>query len=808
MGRIVKRWLIALGILVAAAPFWVALWIAFDEGGKLIDEPEPPPPAAPPKPRRRVEVPVAKTPAELLLDASKHNPPAPPSPARLGVLELHVIPKKVDGGAIRLTALLPTGERLGTLTPDGKGFSRFESLPHDVPLVVRVEAPGHLTGYCCDVLLEPGRVARKLIELAPSPVVRIRVVESPKGSRVNGARVELWRGAEVVGSGTTDSKGAVSMTLPVVGVFRVHVEADGLAASTDTTIDVWPAENPIEREVGLIAGGSVEVAVLSASGTPAPGVDVWLVGEANTPPLVRTDERGIAVFPRMRPGLKLKAIARASDGSVASAEVTTESGPPQRVPVLLGKPGPLVGDVVDVGGGAIAGAEVEVRIRPLSEPVTVTSDATGRFETPPLPSGLAEVTVRVEGFADWHSPGVVVIDPATGGKVRARLSRPPVGTAFVTVKNDSGRPLADALVKLYPSRRSERTDKDGTCRFDGLPAGVEQSVFVRCRGHRARAATDGDVILPRADVAASAEIVMSPVADPPAEPGPCSIKGVLQWPDRRPLQGALVEAGPWCTATAADGSFLLEGVKPTKPGEPVEFRVSMVPWPLERIRFLVDVEASGVLDFGTVLLRTQPYAEIRLDGWRDTGRQTRSIAFWLSTNHEDTFLGRTTGRFEPVACVSYDGTWLHLPPPDDWRRDGRGVVFLAHPTARGLVTCVDGWTLRPNAAAQLRPMAHSEPGDLDVSAVMADRTKEPITFRQLTCDTMFDPRSIHVPTGDDQPLIDPFASLVGFRTFTLDKVTTKARIEDMAPGRWRVHCGRDLSGEVNVPEESRVRLGK
>jgi hypothetical protein len=535
---------------------------------------------------------------------------------------------------------------------------------------------------------------------------------------------------------------------------------------------------------------------------------VWLVGDANSPPSATTDKSGIAVFSGVRPGLELRAIARAGDGSVASVAVTTNPGAPQRVALLLGQPGPLAGDVVDQGGSAIVGAEVEVRVRPLGEPVTVTSDDTGRFETPPLPSGLAEVTVRRDGFAEWRSPGVVVIDPAVGGKVRARLTRLPVGTAYVTVKDESGRPLDGAVVKLRPSGRTARTAADGTCRFEDLPAGVEQDVLARLRGFRMRVPTitNPPVVRPRADVAESTEVVLAAVADPPPEPGPCSIKGVLLRPGGRPLQGALVEAGPWCTATAADGSFVLDGVSSTTAGEPLEFRVSGLPWPLERIRFFVDVDRSGVVDFGAVTLATRPYAAIDVPGRRWKKGDSDVSVFWLSTNHADTFLGQATGRFEPVACVSYDGRWLHVPPADDWRADGRGEVFVAYPTERGLVTATAAWTLRPSAADVLRPRPRSRPGRLDVSGGSGDRGA-PLVFRQVACDTMFDPRSIHVPTGDEQALIDPFASLASLRTFELANSSWKAALDELAPGRWRIQCGR-ASGEANVPEDSRVQLAR
>jgi hypothetical protein len=825
--RRVRRALVVLGILCALALLVVTAFLAVD-----VDEPRPvdvspptptvEPPPAPAPPQRAVKPPTAETPKP----SRRRTPPVkPPALGRLFV-DFSPAPSSDDSASRRATVLLPTGEELATDAAAGVNQACiFEGLPTDVPLVVRVDARGFLTGLCCDVVLLAGTTTVKRVDLIPAPTVAVRVVEMPRRRRMSGVRVELRRGGDVFAAGATDVDGLALMRVAGVGQFRVRLEAAGFPTPPEGVIDVWAGDDFVETELEMRAGGTVEVVVVTSSGAQARGVDVWLLGDSSTPPCARTDQYGVATFANVGSAVELTAVARADCG-VARAKFNARDGALQRVPLLLKAQAPLVGDVVDEGGGAIAGASVEVVVRPFAEPVRVKSDASGHFSTPPLPAGLAEVFVRRDGFVEWSAERPVEIEPALGGYVRARLRRLPTGAVVVVVRDDSDRPLVDVGVTLYPSERTATTAADGTCRIDGLPAGVEQSVVARRSGYRTTrsAAAPPPVVRVRADFAEGADVVLSSIADP-APRGGLSATGVVLDPSSRPVVGARVEAGAVRGFTDADGGFVLEGLAPPKSGDALEIRVVSDRWTLEPFRCFVDVDPSGVAALGTVRLRSRPYALLHLPPptasvsaqWNsDKSKAGRAkvrrrggaptSTYWLSYNHDDELLGRRTRRFDAFPCVSYDGTWLHLPPADDWKRDGRGEVFVAAPTARGLLSGGAVWTQTADAAATLKLSFASRPGNVVVfygSDVTSERTA---TFRQIACAALFDPRSIHVPSGDEQRPVDPFASLVACRSFSVDDVKAGTSVDGLAPGRWRIDLDGVVATEATVPDEVRIYL--
>ena len=176
----------------------------------------------------------------------------------------------------------------------------------------------------------------------------------------------------------------------------------------------------------------------------------------------------------------------------------TPGGP---APGLLPLPAPLAGRVCDAGdlpltpgavlrgrllgpdGGPLAGAELEVGASllvrattsgPLIAPVAVTTDADGRFATPPLPPGRADVTFAADGFA------VLTATQTLDGTLAAVDLRPlrPTPEAPVTleVTDGSGTPIAGAEVRPFPSYEPTFTGPEGRVPLHRLgPAGAKQT---------------------------------------------------------------------------------------------------------------------------------------------------------------------------------------------------------------------------------------------------------------------------------------------------------------------------------------------
>jgi hypothetical protein len=826
----VNRWLIILGVVVAAiAPFFIAVWSALDEGeqlakhrnGPAASEPpaaQPPPavPAASAAPAARAAPPAAEPAARIGLDTKVERPPS--GPALLGVLDVSVTEAKsaTGGGSCTVSVLLPTGVELATqrVTVPGKG--QFANLPTEVPLVVAVVGTGYLSGLCCDVRLGDDAPSAKRIELLPAPTVRVAVTIGGNRHASAGLRVELTSGDGAVAGLIANGEDTVTLRPPAFGVFRARVLRGAEVLVDGASVPVDPAATAQERTIDVTTKGTLTFQVLDASGAPARDTQVWLLGEFSERAPIVPDREGLAVFQGVSNGLRLAALARGPRGAFASVPVTTGGAASPRVPLLLGDPATITGDVVGAGDAAVRGASVEVILRPAADPVKVQSDDAGLFRTPPLAGGLADVVVRCDGYLDWHSERPVEIRPGAGAKIRARLTPRPTGTVIVRVRDEAGAPVAGAAVTADPSRRRGTTDASGACRFDGLPAGSIETFFARCRGYRSHAGALPSVRVPR-DTAADADVVVRAVQPEPAAAGAVTATGVVVDPAGDTVAGARVTSGATVAFTDREGRFRLTGVA-ANAAEPVELRIAPAPSLVEPLRVLVDPDDAGLADLGTVTLRARPYALLNVAAFersskharpakpsRDGGAAGTARVFFLSSNHADSLLGAAHGAFEPVACVSYDGSWLHLPPADDWMTDGRGEVFVAFPTTVGLFTATGTWTLAPDAASRIALPAPAGPG-----RVGADATKlagDSDCYRQVECATLFDPKSVHATTGEPQPPIDPFAALAAWRTFVWSARDVRDAAWEVAPGRWRVSTGdgtdRTFDVRASQPEAAK-----
>jgi hypothetical protein len=793
----VKRLLVTLGVVAAVALLALLLWPEPDE-----DTP-PAPPAPAPGPLEEpagpaAEEPVARSVAEPAKGPAAVEPPVPPVAA--GVLECEVASwdGRGVGDGCRLRVLLPTGAELDSRHVSVPGRCTFARLPTGVPLVVAVSAKECLSGLCCDVRLAKNVPGLKHIALLPSPEVRVVVTSNLGSVTWDDLRVELLAGEAVIAEGATDRGNGVTLRPPAFGEFRARVSARGETLLVGAPVVVEAVGDVQERTVDVPAAGTVEVRVSTASGAPARGVEVWLLGQWPDRPSVRADREGLAVFRGVPARMHLTAVARGGDGTFASAPVSTDDAAPPRIPLLLGGPATLTGDVVDQGNAALRGAVVEVIARPGGDVLTVRSDDAGLFETPPLAGGLAQVAVRCEGYLDWSSPQPVEIRPGVGARIRARMTPRPTGTVFVRVRDESGAAVAGAEVIAHPARARTTTDATGACRFDRLEAGSNQTFFARKKGYRSRAGALPSVRVPR-DSAEYAGIVLRAANAEVPEGGPVSATGVVLGTSDEPLVAARVTAGAVVTFTDAQGRFRLGGLDATA-ADPVDLRIEpTAPSLLEPLRVLLDPDESGGADLGTVRLRSRPCAVLeipaapdappfgrRAKSYRRNSKQAagdvaRSRVFWFSSNHAETLRGAASSAFDPVACVSYDGTWMHLPPADDWATDGRGEVFVAFATMRGLFSTAASWTLAPDAAPVL---SLPPPDGLAPLGGKLRSTRSGLTLRQIECATLFDPRSIHVPTGDPQAPIDPFARLAAWRTFTVGEDDWLDLSEGLAPGRW------------------------
>ena len=481
-------------------------------------------------------------------------------------------------------------------------------------------------------------------------------------------------------------------------------------------------------------------------------------------------------------------------------------------------PAPTVRVSVTVGGKRSASSGLRVELR--SGDVTVADAVAGGDDAVTMrPHTFGVLRARVSRGADVLVDGVAVPVDATSAvqdrtvDVRARgtveASGPargtgtadsgatpaprPAGIVLVRVLDEKGEPVEDAEVFADTSRRRAKTGDSGTCRFEGLDAGTELTFFSRCRGFRSRAGALPSVRVPR-EGAAEVEIVLREETSGSDKNAPVTATGAVLDAAGEAVVAARVTASGKVAFTDAEGRFRLTGLA-AGASDPTEVLITPMPSLLEPLRVLVDPDEKGLADAGTVKLRARPYAIFEVPprdrAWtkaRDTAWRSESVrCFFFSANHADALLGEAHGAFEPFACVSYDGTWMHLPPAGDWASDARGEVFAAYATPGGLFTTTSAWTLAPDAAPRVAMPPPAGPGPIGADAKKLAGDTD--CYRQFHCATLYEPRDANSPSGDAPPPVDPFAPLVAWRTFVWSPRDLAEFGWQTAPGRWRVTDG-------------------
>lgn len=819
--------LVLLGITVALAPFWVALYVPFEmnEMGLAGDRRSGAsgPGADGDAPARRDAPPIRE--ARPTRKRAVEYVPETPRGRVQGRLRTGRDGDDLSGA--RIAVLHATGEAVAVVNASSDGAYLIRELPARVPLVLRITAPGFLTGYCCDLVLADDVPAVRDVDLLAAPPFALRVVVLPGRKPLPGVRVDLLQGESAAATGSTGQDGLCTIRPPIVGQFGVRLSHPDYVMPKGFDLDLWLGDRPPEKVIEIDAAGTIEVAAFDDAGRPVADVDVRL-GLAGTPdwPSQRTDKEGVARFRGLAVGTAAQIVARGPGGTAGrSAAVASASG--SRTSILLAEPGRVTGWVVHEFS-AVEGATVEGTVAPFGDSFRLRTDDGGGFASPPLAPGTVSLVIRKRGFDDWRPSAKeppLVVNPNAETRVKAQLVRRPFGSILVTVVDEARQPIESAGVRLLPSQLTGRTDEDGTYRFDGVPAPDEMSLLVTSRGRRMK--DDLPVALGvRPNLVVPVLVVMQPASvqdgATPAAQGVAAaagrtsiasswVAGLLLDPAFVPVGGATVAAGGQSIQSDGEGRFRLDEVKRSDDGGDVKVVVLPGrPGLLEPFSFWFAPQ-FGPMDVGTVRFRKRPYVRIVVPdppaGSRP-GARTKSAVFWFTANHGDTFLGRNAAAFQPFSCVTYDGTWMHIPPAEDWRRDGRGEVYLAFATPHGLAAATSSWTLRPDDDAVTKPAPVGNPGVVYLEVPQRLKTKANATFVQADCGVLFDPKC-NDSLGYPLPTVDPFASLRSQRTFEVEVASYDNRVDAVAPGKWRVSVPEKAgSGEVNVPSERTVRFGR
>ncbi|HEY0157384.1 MAG TPA: carboxypeptidase-like regulatory domain-containing protein [Thermoanaerobaculia bacterium] len=204
--------------------------------------------------------------------------------------------------------------------------------------------------------------------------------------------------------------------------------------------------------------------------------------------------------------------------------------------------------------GTVAGRVIDAETRKVLTRYDIMADTPGDMEVESVdgeesfsldvPAGPVELTATAEGYVRGVEQTIV----ETGKTAEVTIALTPGRTAYGTVSDDEGKPVAKASLNVEDRPGFTQSDENGAFRLDGLPREAV-TISVGATGLRGKA-----IELPAGSADARLDVVL--------ERGR-KASGRVVTSDGAPVEGATVRAmgEPMQeTTTAADGRFTLSGL--------------------------------------------------------------------------------------------------------------------------------------------------------------------------------------------------------------------------------------------------------
>lgn len=644
--------------------------------------------------RRRPRPRAPSSPLERRDDAGGEPTPVDEAPVgvRLVGLLLDEEGEPVEGAEIAVHDL--TGRLIGTATSGERGEYAVEALPAATDVAVRLRAPGFLSGWCCDVTTAPEETGRMAtvhlragarLELDVTGVGALRdqlVVEREDGvtGRIASAEDDVARGwIGFLGPGTHRWRARLGDA--VSPWYEVTVDARGRIRG--------PGAHPRRHELALVAPRTVrvELDVEAAEAAELVGTVALVRGDGDVV-ATRALADGSTVFDAVWPGTDYEVVVRTEDGRAGRravgahgadlVRVRLEAAGTARVVVSNAEHDVVAGVRVTVAGRTVpsndAGVAIVAGLAPGDYAVTVSD---GRHRIPPDDRPRVKVASGYESQLDL----TVVAAPRVPLRVR--------------VTDALGRPAAELPLAIEELDLVAFTDQGGNATFPALALDVPVTVtseHARIVGIRSAA-----TLRPQLGAAPTSLIAVLP--DDPTEGDETwpSLSGQVLDQDGKAVVGARVGGGRRWTPTDEEGRFELQ-VPPDLTRLVVGSPDRM--WVPRTIAIDTgDVDEHGRAELPPIELERRPLARIEFAP-DDSPTRFHARQVLLATDFRDEFLGGDRAALEASWIVTYDGTWVVLPP---WSTDGRPTVMVAELGELGLSTAIVDWSPRSEPDVRLRP---------------------------------------------------------------------------------------------------------
>jgi RNA polymerase sigma factor (sigma-70 family) len=384
-------------------------------------------------------------------------------------------------------------------------------------------------------------------------------------------------------------------------------------AGAERPLPDWLAQRGLEPR--RVAGR-----VVSLEGAPISGASVELASVASAAGLVEgpravTNAAGEFDFgPQAAMTYTVSASAPQRTGAVQSVDLRdpTARPRPDQIELRLGPcDAAMVGSVRDASGGPIAAARVAWlpagQVDAIITGAAVETDLAGEFELCVERGREIEAEVSADGY------GAIVVQAILRGRERFDFSLVPEATVVGRViREDTGKPVANALVRLRPGQRGfERTairaafsGSDGRFRISGVAPGQH---VLEAFADRLATARETPIVVEAGQITEAIDLVLETRS---------TVRGRVT-DGGKPVAGAVVaartgDAGRQSADAVSqqDGSFVLDRVprgqvrfvaRPYQVVRPETFEVIRP----EHDDVIIEVDALGVIA-GKVLRRGRP----------------------------------------------------------------------------------------------------------------------------------------------------------------------------------------------------------
>lgn len=497
--------------------------------------------------------------------------------------EIRIATRRASFGSFDTTLSFPEEFEAEAVRTGPDGTFRIPDLRRGKTYKLVARHPGHVEANVPNVQAPTPEPVR--IELRPARTLFGRVVD-PEGEPVRGAdvfwvedfRLSVAGGMPDVAGGLrsqafTDAEGFFEIGGLEPGPIHLEVSAPGYKPKRLSAVQI-PEDRDAERlTITLDRGAFMDVRVLDSAGEPVAGAWVRAFPEspADLSPFLlasslrslepATDGEGRVRIEIQGPG-RYRISARGWDRE-ASTLVEVEPGKTPQVELRLKEGAQLSGRVTGEDGWGIAGARVVFGTDKPDQAyeTSVESDADGSFLSPPMEDGAYRLRAEKTGFAQPSGPLELEVAgrPVTG--IELRLAED--GT--------SGGTLSGRLLGLAPDEAAQaqieatraghllpvfgRATAEGTYRLTELSPGFWTVRASTPAGRRAAGTVQLDPGAPEAvlDLDFTGFTLTGQVL---ADGSP--LTGAAVWLARQDRELQAVDA----TATAADGSFTLQNLRP------------------------------------------------------------------------------------------------------------------------------------------------------------------------------------------------------------------------------------------------------